>query len=141
MIAFLQTSTYFGVLFSLAAYFVGLWIQKRLKHPIFNALLIAYIIVIGSLVLFHIDYESYQKSAEPLSYLLTPATVCLAIPLYQQLDKLKRHWQAVLCGIVSGVVGAMASIWLMSMLFGLSHQAYVSMLPKSVTTAIGMGLS
>ena len=89
----------------------------------------------------NIDYESYISSAKYLSWLLTPATVSLAIPLYQQLDKLKKNYRAILISIFAGVMTSMASILAMAALFGLSHTEYVTLLPKSITTAIGMDLS
>ena len=97
--------------------------------------------MIGILVLFRVDYESYNASAQYLSYLLTPATVCLAIPLYIQLDVLKKNIVAILAGILSGVLASLGSILAMAMAFGLSHREYVTLLPKSITTAIGMGVS
>ena len=72
---------------------------------------------------------------------MTPATVCLAIPLYEQWQLLKRHWRAVLLGILAGVFTSMGTVFVLSLLLGLSHQEYVTLLPKSITTAIGMGLS
>ena len=87
------------------------------------------------------SYESYSKGANVISYLLTPATVCLAVPLYEQIEHLKRNYHAVATGITAGVLGSMTSILALVLLFGLDHQAYVTLLPKSVTTAIGMGIS
>ena len=76
-----------------------------------------------------------------LSYLLTPATMCLAVPLYEKLEVLKKNWRAILIGIVSGVLTTLLCILAMSLMFGLSHEEYVTLLPKSITTAIGMGVS
>lgn len=76
-----------------------------------------------------------------ISYLLTPATVCLAVPLYEQLALLKKNLVAVAAGIVSGVLASMVSVLLLCKLFQLSHEEYVTLLPKSITTAIGMGVS
>ena len=90
---------------------------------------------------FQIDYDTYNASAQYLSYLLTPATVCLAIPLYQQIRLLKENGKAIFLGIVSGVLTSLGSILGLSVLFGLNHEQYVTMLPKSITTAIGMGVS
>ena len=73
--------------------------------------------------------------------LLTPATVCLAIPLYEQLELLKKNWHAVLIGILSGVLSSLGAILGMAVLFRFSHEEYVTFLPKSITTAIGMGVS
>ena len=97
--------------------------------------------LVPNLGVFHVDYESYNSSAKYLSYLLTPATVSLAIPLYQQLELLKKNFVAIMLGILSGVLTSAGVILAMSILFGLSHEEYVTLLPKSITTAIGMGVS
>ena len=79
--------------------------------------------------------------APNISYLLTPATVCLAVPLYEQMSLLKKNFKAVAAGIVSGVLASLVSVLVLAKLFGLSHEQYVTLLPKSITTAIGMGIS
>lgn len=134
-------STTIGIVISLAAYELGAAAQKKWKKAILNPLLISIVLTIGFLIVFHVDYDSYNSSAKYLSYLLTPATVCLAIPLYQQLDLLKRNMTAIAGGILSGVFASLGSILLMAVLFGLEHEQYVTLLPKSITTAIGMGVS
>ena len=93
------------------------------------------------LVLFKVDYDQYNESAKYISYLLTPATVCLAVPLYEQMSLLKKNFKAVAAGIVSGVLASLVSVLVLAKLFGLSHEQYVTLLPKSITTAIGMGIS
>ena len=135
------SSATIGVVISLLAYFLGVFLKEKIKSGLFNPLLISIVLVIGFLLLFDIDYESYNHSAKYLSYLLTPATVCLAIPLYQKLQLLKKYPIAILVGITSGVVTSLASILGLSWLFKLSHQEFVTLLPKSITTAIGMGIS
>lgn len=134
-------STYFGVVLSIGAFLVGRALQKRFKHPLCNPLLIAIVLVILFLLVFHVDYESYQSSAKLLSSLLTPATVCLAIPLYEQFELLKKNVKAVLAGIVSGVLSSLCCVLVLALLFRLDHASYVTFLPKSITTAIGMGVS
>lgn len=141
MTNFINDSIFFGAAISLIAYEAGLLLKRKFKMAIFNPLLIAIIAVIGVLVLFDIDYETYNQGGKYVSYLLTPATVCLAIPLYQQMTLLKKNLKAVIIGIVSGVLASMVSIFLLSKLFRLSHEQYVTLLPKSITTAIGMGVS
>lgn len=141
MTNFINDSIFFGAAISLIAYEAGLLLKRKFKMAIFNPLLIAIIAVIGVLVLFDIDYETYNQGGKYVSYLLTPATVCLAIPLYQQMTLLKKNLKAVAIGIVSGVLASMVSIFLLSKLFRLSHEQYVTLLPKSITTAIGMGVS
>ena len=99
------------------------------------------VIVIAVLKLLHVDYASYNNSAKYISYLLTPSTVCLAIPLYKQLELLKKNFLSVIVAITSGVATSAGSIFLLCTLFGVEHIHYVSFLPKSITTAIGMGVS
>lgn len=135
------SSATIGVVISLLAYQFGMFLKAKTKRAIFNPLLISIALVIVFLLVFHIDYDSYNQSAKYLSYLLTPATVSLAIPLYQQLELLKKNALAVVLGITSGVLTSLLSVLLLSTLFGLSHAEYVTLLPKSITTAIGMGIS
>ncbi len=137
----LCSSVFLGVTLSLAAYFVGMVIKKKFKLAIFNPLLIAIVITIAVLVFCKIDYSSYNEGAKYLSYLLTPATVCLAVPLYEQTELLKKHAKAIAAGIISGVLTSLICVFAMALLFNLSHEHYVTLLPKSITTAIGMGVS
>lgn len=137
----LSNAAYFGVTLSLTAYAVGLWAKKKVNRPFVNPLLISAVLVIGTLLLLDVDYEAYNEGAKYLSYLLTPATVCLAIPLYQQIELLKKYRAAVLGGVAAGALASLFSVLGLSALFGLTHEQYVSLLPKSVTTAIGMGVS
>ena len=134
-------SLFFGVAVSVLAYQVGMLVKKKWKLAVFNPLLISIILVIAVLLIFHVDYETYNEGAKYLSYLLTPATVCLAIPLYEQLEQLKKNVKAIVAGILSGVVTSLCSVLILALAFGLSHEEYVTLLPKSITTAIGMGVS
>ena len=134
-------SVFFGVVVSLLAYEFGLFLKRRLKLAICNPLLVSIVAVIVALTVFGIDYERYEEGAKLLSYLLTPATVCLAIPLYEQITLLKKNSKAIMAGILSGVASSLLSILAMAALFGFSHEEYVTLLPKSITTAIGMGIS
>lgn len=137
----LCNSAYFGVTVSLIGYGAGIMLKKKFKYAFLNPLLISIIFVIGVVMLCGVDYESYENSAQYLSYLLTPATVCLAVPLYQQMTLLKKNLAAVACGILAGVLASLGSVLLLAFLFGLEHDVYVTLLPKSITTAIGMGVS
>ena len=137
----IQNCANFGLFLTLGAYLVGAALNKRFKSPLTNPILIALVLIIPVLLLCGVDYDTYYEGAKYISFLLTPATVSLAIPLYRQLDKLKKHYLAILLGIFSGVLASGLSIAAMSALFGLSHTDYVTLFPKSVTTAIGMSLS
>lgn len=141
MKAFLTESVFFGALVSLAGYELGLILKKKFKLAIFNPLLIGSVSVIAVLLLLDLDYESYNEGGKYLSYLLTPATVSLAVPLYEQLGLLKKNLKAVAAGILSGVIASVVGVFALCKLFGMNHQQYVTLLPKSITTAIGMGVS
>ena len=117
-------------------------LPARSENMTFRALyLIAIVLVILLLSLLDIPYEAYNQSAKLLSSLLTPATICLAVPLYEQLALLKKHRNAILAGILSGVITSLVCVFALCFLFGLDHASYVTLLPKSITTAIGMGVS
>ena len=132
-------SIFFGAVISVVGYLIGIFLRKKIS--VLNPLLVSIIFVIAVIKIFHIDYETYNSGAKYISYLLTPATVCLAIPLYRQISVLKEHAKEVVIGILAGVLASMGSILLMSYFFGLTHEQYVTLLPKSITTAIGMGVS
>jgi predicted murein hydrolase (TIGR00659 family) len=137
----LSSSLFFGVFISIFTYQIGILVKKKYKLVIFNPLLVSVVIIISLLLLFDVDYQSYNNGAKYLSYLLTPATVSLAIPLYQQLEALKSNSKAIIGGVLSGVLASLTSIFLLSLLFGLNHTQYVTLLPKSITTAIGIGVT
>jgi predicted murein hydrolase (TIGR00659 family) len=134
-------SAIFGALISIGAFEIGHLVKQKFKLAILNPLLIAIVLIIILLKVFHIEYAAYHNGAKYLSYLLTPATVCLAIPLYKQLETLKRHWKAIAVGVTSGVIASLGGIFILCQLFGLTEQEYVTLLPKSITNAIGVALS
>lgn len=137
----LEQSQYFGLVLSIGAYLLAVWIKNRTGLAILNPLIVSAAMIIDVLFGVGMDYETYNNGASYLSWLLTPATVCLAIPLYKQLHLLKKHGAAVAVSITSGVATSAVSIFLLCRLFGLGHVHYVTLLPKSITTAIGMGVS
>ena len=141
MNTFLEQSVFFGVFVSLAAYAVGVFIKNKTKFSLFSPLLISIIITSAVVIFAGIDYDVYYEGAKYISYLLTPATVALAIPLYEQVTVLKKNFKAIIAGIVSGVITSLCSILAMALIFGFTHEQYVTFLPKSITTAIGMGVS
>lgn len=138
---FLVNSVFFGAIISLAAYEAGLLIKRKFKSALLNPLLIGTACVMAVLLLLKIEYKHYYESAKYISYLLTPATVCLAVPLYQQIELLKKNLKAVAVGITAGVFTSLLGVFLLSKLFALNHVQYVTLLPKSITTAIGMDVS
>lgn len=138
---FFRNSAYAGVTISLLAYMLGMFLKKKTKLSILNPLLLSILVTILVLAVSGVDYEVYDAGAKTLSWFLTPATVCLAIPLYEQLELLKKNFRAVMAGITVGVLTSLTTILVLSFLMGLSHAEYVTLLPKSITTAIGMGVS
>lgn len=138
---FFQSSMFAGVALSLISYLIGMLLKKKFKLGVFNPLLIAIVVSIIVLLIGKVDYKVYNQGAKYLSWLLTPATVCLAIPLYEQWSLLKKNFKAVLLGLIAGVVTSLGTVYVLSLIMGLSHKDYVTLLPKSITTAIGMGVS
>lgn len=141
MIGFLENSVFFGVVISLIAYGIGTVLRKKTGLAVFNPLLVSVILVIALLAVTKIDYQKYYDGAKYISYLLTPATVALAIPLHRQFELLKKNVWAIIAGIASGALTSMLCILAMAVLFSFDHAEYVTFLPKSITTAIGIGVS
>lgn len=137
----LQDSMFFGAALSIGTYILGVLIKRRWNFFLFNPLLLSITATISVLLILGIEYSEYNNSAKYITYLLTPATVALAIPLYEQISLLRKNLTAIIAGIASGVLTSSLSIFLMSLAFSLSHTQYVTLLPKSITTAIGISLS
>lgn len=141
MTEFLSSLSLFCLVLTIGTYQIGLWIRKKWNFPLCNPLLVAVILIICVLLATGYPVENYQASMSSISWLLTPATVSLAVPLYQQLKILKRNLPAILVGITSGVLVSLAGILAMCYLFRLDSSVTVSLLPKSITTAIGIVVS
>lgn len=137
----LENSVFFGVMISLVSYAIGMWLKRKTGWAMMNPLLVSIVLVIATLLIFNISYDSYKQGSNIITYLLTPATVCLAVPLYQQVELLKRNFKALMAGMLAGVLASLGCILLMALALGLDHATYVTFLPKSITTAIGIGVS
>ena len=138
---FIENSVFFGVVVTFLSYGLGMTLKRRFKSALLDPLLVSIVIIIGFLLLTGVSYDSYAAGSQYISYLLTPATICLALPLYQQWELLKRNCRAVVAGIVAGALSSMTSILALSALLRFGHESYVTFLPKSITTAIGIGVS
>lgn len=136
----LQQSTYFGAFISILFYWIGYYLQKKLKKPFLNPLLVALVLIIALLSFLQVDYETYQLSAKYITYFLTPATVCLAVPLYKQLTLLKENFAAILIAILAGCISHLIVVAGLSFLFHWNRDFLFSFLPKSVTTPIALGI-
>lgn len=141
MSEFFDYSLFFSVGISLFAYRFGLFIRKKTNLPILNPLLISIVLVIIALLTLDIDYQDYEQKCSILSYFLTPATVALGVPLYRNIEKLKKYKVAIGISVLSGVLTSLVSTLIIAFAFRLTHQEYVTLLPKSITTAMGMVLS
>ncbi len=141
MAEFFENIALFPIVLTLGAYQVGLWCRKKWKSPLCSPLLIAVILVIGVLLLTGVSTERYTEGTKVISWLLTPATVCLALPLYEQLKALKKSLPAILIGITAGTLTSLFVIFGLCKLWNLSDAVTISLLPKSITSAMGMVLS
>lgn len=127
---FFRESMFAGVTLSLVAYLIGTLLKKKFKLGIFNPLLISIVVSIVVLVVGKVDYYTYNEGAKYLSWLLTPATVCLAIPLYEQWGLLLKNFKAVMLGLVAGTITSLTTVLALALICGLSHEEYVTLLPK-----------
>ena len=141
MNAVFENSAYFGFFLTLLGYGLGLAVQKKTKLAVCNPLLISTVFMIGVLLAGRIHFETFNQGAQYITYLLTPATVCLALPLYRQLRILKENLVPVLAGLTAGTVTCMGLIGGMAYLLHLERTMTLSLLPKSITTAIAIGVT
>lgn len=141
MTEFLQSISLFPLVLTFGTYQVGVWCQKKTRSPLCNPLLIATVLSVAVLLLTKFDLAVYQSSSAWITWLLTPATVSLAVPLYTQLKVFKGELKAILIGIAAGTVASLGVIGVLCVLMGLDRALTVSLLPKSITTAIGLVLS
>ena len=141
MIDFIAQSGYWALLLTVVTYQLGLFLNKKTGSALFHPILVSTALVIPFLLLAGIPIETYQAGMQSISWLLTPCTVCLGISLYTQLNKLKKHIWAILAGITAGTVTSIAVVWGLCLVFRLDWATTVSLLPKSVTTAIAQPLA
>ena len=131
----------FALLISILAYEIGIFINRKTKIAFFNPLMIAILLVIGTLLVLNIPLGDYKKGGDFISMFLTPATVILSVPLYKNIKSLKKDYIAILGGVIVGCITAIASIWALAKAFGLPRELLTSLIPKSITTPLGIELS
>ena len=129
-----------GVLITLLAYQTGLSLQKKVKHPACNPILISAVLIILFITVTGLPNSDYQAANVRLSWLLTPATVCLAIPMYEQLTILRKNFKVILAGVAAGAISCVGFVLLLALLFRFDRTLTLSLLPKFVTAAIGVPL-
>lgn len=137
----LSESLFFGIVLSLLAYKIGFEIQKKWKKVYLNPLLISIVLIIVFLLITGISYETYQYGAKYLSYFLTPVTVCLAVPLYKQMETLKKNLAAILISIAIGCLSHAGIVIAVAVFCKMDQQLLMSIMSKSVTTAIALGVT
>ena len=137
----LDNSMFFYTFLTILFYMIGVFLQKKYKKAWLNPLLISIVFMIIVVLAFRIDYGKYKASTNLLSFFLTPATVCLAVPLYEKLEELKKNVVAILVGIFGGVITSAVCILAVALIFKFDSSLLASFLPKSVTTAIGVGMA
>lgn len=138
---YFANSIFFGIFLTIFMYQIAAAIQKKWPLPIFNPLLISMFAIIGILVVTKIPYETYEQGAKFIGNLLTPLTVCLAVPLYRQLKVLKENIAAVLISITCGCLAHIATMLVLAKVLGVEDVLRNSVLGKSVTTAIALGVT
>lgn len=141
MLELITENSFFCVFLTLGAFELARAIQQKSKSTLLNPILIGSILVCVVLKLTGMEVKAYQTGCAPLQFFLTPATVCFSIGLYEQIGKLKKHLPAIVIGVFCGTLTSLVSIRALADAFNLDHIVTVSLLPKSITTAIGMVLS
>ena len=129
------------VVLTLFAYQVGVLCQKKFKLPIFNPILIGMIIVIVTLKVTGLGTGEYQQGVKLMSWLMTPATVCLAIPMYEQIQALRKNLKAILVGVAAGALSCLTVLLVTCLVLHFDRNLTVSLLPKGITAAIGVSLT
>lgn len=137
----LTNSPYFGIILSILFFEIGLWVNRKTKISILNPLLIAVIGVLLFLTVFNIEFESFNKGGSLISFFLGPATVVLAVPLFKQIKLLKSNFIPILIGVTVGSLTSIISVFFLGKVFGLKEEIILSLIPKSVTTPIGIEIS
>lgn len=132
---------YFGIVLSFVAYEIGKWINKKLKTPIANPLLIAILLIIGFLSITGIDYEYYKKGGDFIAFFIGPATVAMVLDLYANLDTLKKNILPILVGVGFGTIFSFVLAIFLSKIFQIDKNLVASLIPQSITTAIAISLS
>ena len=131
----------FPLVLTLAAYRFAVWLWQKTKLAILSPIVVGAALVLFALWGVGMSQEDYQSGMKLIGWLLTPATVCLAIPMYEHLQTLRKSFPAVLLSVAAGSLSCIITILLCAWLLDFDRSLTVSLLPKSVTTAIGVPLS
>lgn len=129
------------VLITLSTFYVGIIVQRKMKTPLCNPILVAVVLILVILALTGMDLKTYQAGNTRFSWLLAPATVSLAVPLYEHFKILRKHITVLLVGVAAGAISCLVMVLGFCCVLHFSPEMIISLLPKSVTTAIGVPLS
>ena len=132
---------YFGIILTFATFEIGKMLNKKLKSPIANPLLISIALCILFLKVTGISYESYKQGGDFIMFFIAPATVAMVVDLYENLDELKKNLFPILIGTLLGSILAMLFIVISYKLAGFEKSIIISSAPQSITTAIASALS
>lgn len=139
---YLSASPLAGLTLTLVAYQVGMWVFERLgRRPALNPVMIAVLLIAGILMVTGIEYRTYFDGAQFVHFLLGPATVALAVPLYRQFQQVRRSAVALLVALLTGSAASALSAVAIAWALGASERTLLSLAPKSVTSPIAMGVS
>ena len=134
-------SPYFGVIATIFAYQAGISIQKKVKHPLANPILIAVLLICTLLVIMDIPLEAYQEGGNLIYLFLAPATAALAVPIYKNWQILRLNWKPIIAGTMAGSFSSIVIVFALCKLFKLEESLTLSLLSKSVTTPIAVGIT
>lgn len=141
MIEVLSLNPYTGIFVTVFFYLLGAKLHKKWPNPLFTPLIFAILCVMGLLLIFNIPYDDYMQGGQYIHVWITPATVALAIKLERNFKYLKENYLAILSGIAAGVLFHTAVILGLSLVFRFNGELFATLYPKSVTTAIALGVS
>ena len=137
----LQSGSYFGLILTLAAFFAGRWVSKKTGIKALNPMVFSMIVIVAILLIFRMDYDTYNSSAKFITLLLGPTTVTLAVPLYRQVQVLRKNWWLILTSVACGSLSVLVFILGFSVLTHIAPDIYRSIMTKSITTAIAQGIT
>ncbi len=136
-----QSGSYFGLILTIAAFMAGRWVSKKTGIKALNPMVFAMIVIVVILLVFRMDYDTYNSSAQFITLLLGPTTVTLAVPLYRQVQVLKKNWWLILISVACGSLSVLVFILGFSVLTHIAPDVYRSIMTKSITTAIAQGIT
>jgi len=139
---YLSASPLLHLVLTLIAYVIGDWLYRRANHhPLLHPVLVAVVMLVAALTLSGTDYPTYFEGAQFVHFLLGPATVALAVPLYFNLARLKRLWLPLAAGLIAGALTAIVSSVTIAWALGASDPSLLALAPKSVTAPVAMGIT